>query len=251
MKNISIVLCICLALWFPSQANALIISVHKNPDRNTYYNAGLCLDKYADAIGDSFHTYDSLDALTDNITLTNSEPICIVGHGSQGSAGGHTGADIGTLLEKHVTPHEDGGHTIQLMPCHAGVGNPSLVEGVVESLTDDGWQGTLVIGSNGPCSPDKELDPPYLKKVKNPLKTGTLDCKKDKQTKQNLKNIKNSVTNAVKECMKNGSHLDKANCMYSNDDISNRFKISRDYYLKNNSCYFTSNDDAFTDTQVP
>ena len=247
MKNTSIALLICLALWFPAQADALIISVHEEPDKNTYYNAGLCLDKYADAIGDRFYTYNTLP---NGIELVANEPICIVGHGRAGSANGHTGAQIGTLLETHVTPN--GVHTIQLMPCNSGTvpeNGSSLVAGVVQSLTDHGWQGTRVIGANGLCTPNRNLAHPFLKTVDTSPAQG--DCSSDAiDAHVNSVSDQDAVSVQIAHCMTQAPLLAIANCMYNDAAIIDDYAADLEYSISHH-CTFTDNNEAFTDSLVP
>lgn len=235
MKNTSIALLICLALWFPVQADALIIALDEGPDFKAYYNAGLCLDKYPpNTMGNNFYTYDNLPTGT---TLGTDEPICIVGHGAVGLAGDRnfTGTQIGALLQAKITPN--GSHPIQLMSCFGGVtplGGESLALSLTNSLAGTAWQGAQVNGRNGICSPNRNGTLPYIKIVLPYPLPSVGYCKFPSLISQQTTLESTHNTAAAFASCNNSSKYNIANCVYNHQDITNFYNNFLAYVVGNN-----------------
>lgn len=252
MKNKTITLFLCFALWLPSQAHALIIMI---PDKlggsydvTQYYAAGMCRDKYK-APGKMFVWQDFINQNSNSVLLAEKETICIIGTGSPGTVGTVTksaGYNIAGVLSDRISNPEDAAN-ILLYACFSAVPDkwqPSLIQGMsghFAAWAGGPWKGKKIYGANGACfSNQLGEDPYYLSVLKNPRPEDG-PCSQATDPSEALA-LKFNVEAAYNTCLTSGgSFPGAADCIYKDADI-NKASLAYDAYMTTNKC--TSSDGA-------
>lgn len=249
MKNTSIALFFCLALWFPSQSDALIIMIpdkaNGSYDVTQYYAAGMCRDKYKEA-GKMFVWQDFINQNSKSVLLAKGEAICIIGTGSPGTVGTVTssaGYNISGVLIDRISNPNDAEYSLLYASYSAvsGNGGPSLIQGMYDHLSnmdEDPWQGKMIYGSNGfSFSNQTAKEPYYLSALEYPRPTSG-PCSQATDPSEAL-DIKFKVMAAYSACLiSGGSFSGIADCIYKDSNIK-QASLAYSTYMQTNEC--TSN----------
>lgn len=246
MKNSTITLFFCFALWLPSQAHALIIMIPDKQggsyDVTQYYAAGMCRAKYKEA-GKMFVWQNFINQDSNSVPLAKDETICIIGTGGPGTVGTVTdsaGYNIAGVLSDRISNPENA-KDILLYACFSAVpdnGQPSLIQGMsghFAAWADGPWKGKKVYGANGTCFSNQAGTAPYfLSALENP-RPAEGPCSKDKDPSEAI-DIENKVMVAYQACLTSGgSFSGKADCIYKNTNI-NAASVAYFTYMTTNKC---------------
>ena len=256
MKNKSITLFICFALWLPSQAHALIIMIPDKPGRSfditQYYSAGMCRAKYKEA-GKMFVWQNFINQNSNSVPLAKGETICIIGTGNPGTVGTVTnsaGYNIAGVLSDRISNPENA-KDILLYACFSAVPDkwqPSLIHGMsgrFAAWAGGPWKGKKIYGANGACFSNQAGKEPYfLSVMKNPRPEDGL-CSEGKDPYEALA-LKFKVQAAFSACLtSSGSFSGAADCIYKDADI-NKASLAYDAYMTTNKCTVSNGTTSIT-----